>query len=285
MYNPDVGKVNNTSVNVIYTMMTLLQSSKSMNEIINKFCDEKVFNNFVISKYINTCRYCGVDIRKINGEYHLLKLPFTLNFNSKEYLIFKELINVAENSLSNELKKHISELFFKLSRFTQFDLNLQISEQQNSLISVFEEALYSEMMIVVVLKNGEELICAPYDFNLTKNKIYISVFSNSEIKNIPLKEVKTILHYPKKIQTGLVPPSVVYKLSNDLAKRYSLRPNEKIVNIETNKSIVISNRFEDKTELLKRLMRYDHDCEILSPHSYREDMKTLIASTLANYNL
>ena len=47
--------------------------------------------------------------------------------------------------------------------------------------------------------------------------------------------------------------------------------------------IIIENRGEDKTELLRRLLRYDTCCEIITPKFYRNDMKNLIENMLKNY--
>ena len=53
-------KINNSSLNVITTLLALMQGDYSMNELIeilnNKETDV-LFNNSVISKYINTCNY------------------------------------------------------------------------------------------------------------------------------------------------------------------------------------------------------------------------------------
>ena len=47
--------------------------------------------------------------------------------------------------------------------------------------------------------------------------------------------------------------------------------------------IKVSNVGEEKSELLSRLLRYDKDCEIISPRNYREEMKLIINSMLENY--
>lgn len=52
---------------VLKTLQVLLQGNFTMQELIerlNKSEEEPVFNNSVISKYINTCRYCGINILK-----------------------------------------------------------------------------------------------------------------------------------------------------------------------------------------------------------------------------
>ena len=40
---------------------------------------------------------------------------------------------------------------------------------------------------------------------------------------------------------------------------------------------------QNKKDLLSRLLRYDKDCEILSPKSYRDEIKNILNNMLANY--
>ena len=47
--------------------------------------------------------------------------------------------------------------------------------------------------------------------------------------------------------------------------------------------IKVANNGEDKDKLLSRLLRYDKYCEILSPKSYRDEMKLMIEKMLENY--
>ena len=58
-------KKNLSSMQVIKTLQILLQGDYTMNELIEQLNaneSEPIFNNSVVSKYINTCRYCGIEI-------------------------------------------------------------------------------------------------------------------------------------------------------------------------------------------------------------------------------
>ena len=78
--------------------------------------------------------------------------------------------------------------------------------------------------------------------------------------------------------------STVFVLKGDLAKRYQIRENEKLLEKHDN-SIVISNRGENKEVLFARLLRYDDKCEIINPKAYREEFCQILNSTLANYGV
>ena len=63
-------KKNLSSMQVLKTLQVLLQGNFTMQELIerlNKSEEGPVFNNSLISKYINTCRYCGINILKIHN--------------------------------------------------------------------------------------------------------------------------------------------------------------------------------------------------------------------------
>ena len=65
-------KKNLSSMQVIKTLQILLQGDYTMNELIEQLNaneSEPIFNNSVVSKYINTCRYCGIEIPKIHNKY------------------------------------------------------------------------------------------------------------------------------------------------------------------------------------------------------------------------
>lgn len=78
-------KKNLSSMQVLKTLQVLLQGNFTMQELIerlNKSEEEPVFNNSVISKYINTCRYCGINILKIHNRYFVASMPFGLELTS-----------------------------------------------------------------------------------------------------------------------------------------------------------------------------------------------------------
>ncbi|MBQ6515983.1 WYL domain-containing protein [bacterium] len=286
MTNPQTCKLNNASMNVLYTMMTLLDKPLTMKDLINAFAKYSPCNNFVISKYINTCRFCKFDIIKYSGKYILRKLPIKISFTQdEEDLITNNLVNNTIKSNSKDLINTMSEFLFKLCRLTSFDANVEHSLNKNPLLSEFEESLYSELMVEIITKDGKSIICSPVELKYIKDNTIFSVFYNDEMKDIPLDKVSSIQKTSRKILTGIIPHTVTFKLMKDLAKRYSTRAHERIINIEADGSIIVSNRSEDKEELMKRLMRYDEKCEIISPKILREEFKTKIDKTLENYSI
>jgi len=53
-------KKNLSSIQVLKTLLVLLENNYTMQELVEKLNEnenDSVFNNSVVSKYINTCRY------------------------------------------------------------------------------------------------------------------------------------------------------------------------------------------------------------------------------------
>ena len=78
--------------------------------------------------------------------------------------------------------------------------------------------------------------------------------------------------------------SVVYNLKGNLAKRYEIREDEKILN-SSGGVITITNNSKNLDMLISRLMRYDNLCEIVAPADARKEIKMIIEDTLKNYGV
>ena len=69
-----IAKKNNSGIQVIKTLQVLMDDNYTMAELVKKLnMNEKkpIFNHSVVSKYINTCRYCGISIPKIQNRYFI----------------------------------------------------------------------------------------------------------------------------------------------------------------------------------------------------------------------
>ena len=92
----EVVKKNQSSMQVIKTLLVLLEDNYTMQELVQKLNEkeeEPIFNNSVVSKYINTCRYCGIDIIKVHNKYFVRSMPFGMEIlyhmrkqKSKQYM-------------------------------------------------------------------------------------------------------------------------------------------------------------------------------------------------------
>lgn len=280
-------KINNSSKNVIKTLLTLMQGDYSMKELIDLLNSREpapVFNNSVISKYINTCRFCDFDIPKINNKYYIARIPFGLDLTEPEVDVIKSICAYIQDEMSAKKGSLADSFFQKIRRFS----NKKISriEKDNFVIAIelFERAIAKQRKVKLLFKTGESLECIPLSITQIGDKKYFNVFCK-KVRNIDTSRLSGVQ------MTGQIfiepyngDQIVVFKLKGALAKRYEPRINES-VDINSDGTITVTNKNENKELLFSRLLRYDDKCEILKPKGYREDMKDLINQMLKNYGV
>ena len=280
-------KINNSSLNVITTLLALMQGDYSMNELIeilnNKETDV-LFNNSVISKYINTCRFCGFEIPKINNKYYVAKIPFGLDLTENDVDIIKSLCAYIQDEMSVRKAGLANSFFQKIRRFSNKKISLIEKNDINLSVELFERAVAKQRKVKLIFKNRDSLECIPLNVTQTNGKTFFNVYYK-KVRNIDISRLSCVQ------MTGqiFVEPyksdlTVVFRLKGNLAKRYEPRANES-VEINQDGTITVTNKNENKEALFSRLLRYDDKCEILQPKCYREDMKNLINEMLHNYGV
>ncbi len=278
-------KKNLSSMQVLKTLKLLMEGDYTMQEIVDKLNtkeDDVIFNNSVISKYINTCRSLGFDIPKIHNKYYIATLPFGINISDVETDLIKTLYNTAKNELSSNCFKVFDGLVKKINRYANKKITRVDKDTYQFACEIFEQAIKRRRKINLLFKNNIKMDCIPLSIVYTENKTFFKVYNKRE-RMIDWNRLSGIeilqesYKYPYKNQQ-----IVVYALKNKLAQRYELRENEELKSFEDGIKVII-NKDEPQEELFSRLLRYDTDCEIMSPKFYRDDMKQLIEDTLANY--
>ena len=281
-------KRNTSSTQVLKTLLVLLEGDYNMNELINKLNEKEsrnVFNNSVVSKYINTCRYSGIDIPKIFNRYYITKLPFGLELLSDDIEALQELQFSVRNSMTKKFVNLFDDLIDKIGRFSNRRIARIDKGSFEWSFELFERSVAQKRKIKLLFKNREELVCVPISIVEINNKKFFKVFNKRErlIDTSRLSGVKTtdekFIDSPENYETG-----VIYKLKEPLASRYELREHEIMQSLDSESGEkTILSKGENKELLFSRLLRYDSKCEILSPQNYRDEMKLLISNMLANY--
>ena len=278
-------KKNLSSTQVLKTLQVLMEDNYTMAELIQKLNEnekDSIFNNSVVSKYINTCRYCGINILKIHNKYFVTSLPFGINLSNSEYNLIKFLQNCAKESISVNANKNFENFITKLSKFSNREIS-RIEENTIDLTcSIFEQAVKNENNIRLMLKNKAILECIPLNILESNSKLYFHVFCNDKEKNILIDRVSGLEVLKEKFQTIKREGTVIFKLTGDLAKNYSLRENEKIIKNDLPESLTVINYNENNPVLLSRLLKYGDLCEA-ETKSVRSNMKNIINEALANY--
>ncbi len=281
-----LSKVNAASLKVLYTLQLLFERDLTMNELIKYYelYHNEYNSNFVMSKYINTCRYCGIDIKKINNKYQIVNFPIGIGFTNNELSLFSELKNCCEKMKIQHLSESMQELLNKINRRAERPISpVSTSVIKDSNIKTFEKACLLSQKVKITFKNDESIQCEPVEVSIGDDKIKLIVFSGNNSKELSPDEIKQVRILPQKSNNKFLPTTVLFEVKGKLAKKYQLRDNEEVMRILSNGDLVIKNRFEDKTKLFHRLMRYGDNCKLVSPKLYVAEMKEFIEETLKNY--
>ena len=278
-------KKNLSSMQVFKTLQVLLQGEYTMQElvtILNSNESKPIFNNSVISKYINTCRYCGIQIPKIHNKYILTSIPFGLNFTNFEIELLSKLQQIAKEEFSTKRFKILQELISKINILSNKPLIRLEKDSLTDSFEQFENAVTDRKMVRLMLKNKVNITGIPIKINSHDKKVFFNIFYKNRERRIDIDRVAGIEILQEKFIRNFNNQTVVYMLRGDLVKRYTLKENERIIN-QSDETITISNNGEDRESLFARLLQYDNKCEIINPKEYRIAMKQIIEDALLNY--
>ena len=278
-------KRNISSMQVLKTLQKLLEGDYTMSELIEVLNDnesEAVFNNSVISKYINTCRYCGIDIPKIQNKYFVAKIPFGINITERESELLQDLQKIANEILSKNLNKVFASFMSSLSKLSSRDIVRVEAGKENIIKEIFERAIRDQYKIRLMYRTRSIMDCIPIGVTEYQGRTYFSVYHNDKNKLIAFDRVTGLYVLKEKFLPINEDNIVIYILKNGLALRYQLRNHEEIVESNLPHSITIKNHNENEEALISRLARYGELCEVITP-SLREEMYKMINDTLANY--
>ena len=279
-------KRNISSMQVIKTLQVLLEDNYTMAELIKKLNEnekEPVFNNSVISKYINTCRYCGIDIPKIHNKYFVTSLPFGLELTNTDINLLESMQNLVKNGMTKKYNKLFNSFIEKLNRYSNKKISRVEKATYQLTSELFENAVADKCKIQLMLKNRAIMECIPIKIAEVKGKTYFNVFYKNKERMIDSARVSGLEVMKQKFLQSFNDESVIFLIRDDLAARYDLRENEQYTKTDRLGWKAISNRGENKEVLLSRLLRYDNKCEIVSPQSYRDEMKQILNDALNNY--
>ena len=283
-----MNKVNLSSMRVLQMLQLLFEKSYTMNELVDKMSEltNECCTNFLISKYINTCRFCGIDIQKLDGKYTLLKIPFGYTFSEDELVLLNEIGEFASGMRASKTVRNLNSVITKINQHSdKYYARVSIPEDDKRIIA-FEEAIEHGYKIRITYLEDEEekmLQCEPFEVTYDDFGLCFIVYTlEGERLRIPFNDVINIQATKLKATKQASTATVTFILKNILAKRYTLRPEEKITK-ETPETTVVINSTEDKDTLLTRLLRYGDQCEIRFPVSYRKELLNIVNNTLKNY--
>lgn len=281
-------KKNQSSLHLLKTLKVLLEDNYTIQEIVDRLNINEtkcVFTSSAVRKYINTCKYCGIIIQKINGKYSVIKLPFGIQFNDNDKNLIEILNNYAKNYFSAKIYENFKKVVNKFVKYSNLSIKLDLDVLKKKNIVDFEQAINLKRKIELIFDVRTTMTCTPLEIIQHAGKTFFNIIGENGEKLYCADKILAINILQDRATIKKEDVTVLFKLRGGLAKRYTPRENETIEIISEPNTILVANKGENKEILFARLLRYDSCCEIISPKSYRNEMRDLLKNMLSNYGV
>ena len=290
-------KINNAGYRLLQVLKVLIQKPLSVDELLSiaEETSENSYRKELVNKYINTLRLLNIPVIKEKSKYYILRGIDNIDFNESELSMIEMIKNSLSQIQSMDLKHNLEEALQIIERnFSQKTdniINLKQIEAAASKtngralcdesIKKFEKYCKEKLKLSLKYKNTllNQIECysiAPVKIVYKNQKAFLVGYhyETNSYKEFLLSNIVEAHQLPQ-ISTVNISGSVTFKLKNRLAASYKLKEGETIIERGDN-FIIVSNSLEDKDLILKRLIRYYGNCEILYPRTMKEKMLKLI---------
>ncbi|MBR1616560.1 hypothetical protein IJ670_00260 [bacterium] len=245
-------------------------------------------------KYLAKYNDADFKIQKIDNFYQINIYKNVLKLNEPEKSAIAYMMNIARIYLPDYKYKIFRNFCDNFLMLSNSYTHKEIYEKYNTLrhayfveefgdkINILERFMKEKKDVVVTLKNKKEFFITPLKFDYKKDNIVLvcedKIMQKDEtilLKNI----VKISSLKGKKMQ--IQKNEIIYELTGRLASTYLLKQNERIISSSAN-SLKIACKYDNKSVLFKRLLRYDTLCRVLFPKTEVQEFKKLIDKSIEN---
>jgi len=309
-------KISATAYRVLLLLLHLNDGQGKVDYLNNIFSSDqytaRYFSKEVILKYISTLRTAGYDISKPgaanNYNYELAKSPVLIELSNKQIKNLAIMFCYAESLHQNKIIDNYNNFLKKIKKFIPDKqvllLNKELKKQRENLETDFFKHAPFEKLIQKIenfrianqrvsikyklpySKDEKQIILELKNIKYDKKEVYISGYNpiSEQTHSIKLNQIVDIKQLPTKSQYNEILLPVTFRLKGHLAKVYRPYENEKIASIdEKTNTITITAYIDDNEALIKRLLKYGENCEIIYPKHAQNDMLKIINQSLKNY--
>lgn len=300
-------KLNEGCLKIFHFLKLLYEDKADYENVVKIFRDEineQSANNIQVhlNKYINTLRIFGIKVKKEKHKYTLLNSLYSMEFTIEDLKSISILTSTLQNFPNEDLNENISNLIKALQwRMTNEHKNklnslMKIKTQDFSFyytnvreqIKQCEQVCKENFVINLTYRKKQKDLtckCIPKEVLYDSKTAYLKVYDSKLKRNleIPINSILSIVKMPNLANPMEMRTTVVYKLKNRLAKTYKVKENEYTNGTDEEGNLIIVNKDEVPENLIRRLLRYSYDCEVVSPKSFREEMQRVINEMISQY--
>lgn len=279
-----------TSYRIMKIFKMLYNNPRTINEIINALQTDNIsINKETLAKYFKTFKESGCEIKKSKGRYSIESIPFTLNLSDEDYYYLAIFVNLGSKLYDESMRRDLTSAVEKiLSLANRCSFDEYIKNQDKSVKISPEPFIYKEKISrlikygyenskVKVLYKDKKVTVSHISFKYCDNAVYLHAFNEDTKKYelMLLSAINEIYSTPEISGKSAFAPCTVFEIKGRLIKSYTLYEGERVIQVKED-ALVVSNNYEDKTELYKRLLRYGTLCKIVSTNEDVERFKQML---------
>ena len=283
----------NSGLKIFDIIEILCESPESRENLRKKLLKKNIsIETETVSKYIRTLRALGFEINSTKGNpYQIVKTPFKISLNEKEksgLIVLLSFLKLFEGCKSKEykcFKDKVTELV--KNKILQNEIakiaDFMPDNDNKDIILKLNKYIYSPSKVRIFYLNTKSVVI-PKKLKFADNGVFLVAYHIKEqkFKTINTKFIKNVKYLSKLSENVMIKEcGTVFKLTGRLIRNYVLKEGE--VAHYKDFEVRVTNFYEDKDELLNRLLKYGKNCEVVYPVEDRELMKKKIEKMIKHY--
>lgn len=285
-----------TPFKIIKILKLMTEKPVSIDEILISLENEGIFvNKETISKYFTTLREAGCNIEKRKNKFYIKYPILELNeaelntlarfqgfvksvFSKKDHSIFLKFLDKVFTLIDMEEVRE----YLKIRSDLKVDYGNIDNKSREMIENISKFMNENGQKIKITYREGKEsrvynIIPLRFDYKKAPGcKVSLLAYDNGQNvnKTFLLNNIEDILPTPIKAVGAGFGLSTTFKITGKLKNTYTPRKDEIVTYYDD--YIVVVNKNEDKTELLRRLLKYGVCAEVLYPKADREAFLNLV---------
>ncbi len=299
-------RINISAYRLLLVYRLLSQHEKITLDDLNKFLlsnpmVQRTFTHETLNKYLYTlsligCRISRQDVQN-NSVYTLESHPFQLEPSESETALFKIVFDLlslhplTSNQSFYQLLKRISKMPHYLADdpFLGLSANAALSYKDYPPVIRFQKYCIEGQVLEICYQPDEQTetvltLVEPCEVIYHKKRLYLVGNDPRAGKRVRYELDRIVSHrqLPSRVRTQAPKTTVSFKLMDRVSRNYRPYPGEVVWDKE--EFLLVKHTTDDVEQLLKRLLKYGHHCQVISPESARVAMQELIDAMLLTLN-
>lgn len=296
--------LNISAYRLLYIYLLLSQSRQlcfaDLNtHLLNHPLVQRAFSNETLNKYLNTLQLFGCSIHRYEEQghyrYRLDEHPLKPELSPIELKALGTISELLSRQPLTSAYKNFCLLIRRLSiipalpdtgSLSGFETRLEsgITEEDYDLAEHFRKYCFEGQVLEICYETEDNsiilLFLEPSEVAYHKKRLYLvgnCPKTNSKVR-YEIDRIRSHRQLPSRIRLQSCKTTVTFKLTGRAACNYRTYPGE--IAWTKGEFLLVKHKTDDVEQLLKRLLKYGPQCQIISPDSARQSMCSMIEQLL-----